>query len=59
MANPDYWGEGPYADKLTMIEFADPTAKLNALLGGTVDHLALLDSSQVPTVKSTPGYRGP
>ncbi|HET6495825.1 MAG TPA: ABC transporter substrate-binding protein, partial [Thermoleophilia bacterium] len=56
VANPDYWGEGPYADKLTMIEFADPTAKLNALLGGSVDHLAILDTSQVPTIESTPGY---
>jgi peptide/nickel transport system substrate-binding protein len=56
VANRDYYGEGPYADKLTMIEFADPTAKLNALLGGSVDHLAILDTSQVPTIESSPGY---
>lgn len=54
-ANPNYWGEGPYADTLTMIEFSDPTAKLNALLGGTVDHMTLLDSSQVSAVKGTAG----
>ena len=56
-ANLDYWGEGPYADTLTMIEFADPTAKLNALLGGTVDHVAVIDSAQATTVKSSPGFK--
>ena len=53
-ANTSYWGVGPYADQLTMIEFADPTAKLNALLGGTVDHITLLESSQASVVQSTP-----
>jgi peptide/nickel transport system substrate-binding protein len=57
VANRDYWGEGPYADKLTMIEFADPAPQLNALLGGTVDHLANLASSQMGIVKSTPGLK--
>jgi peptide/nickel transport system substrate-binding protein len=56
-ANPDYWGEGPHADTLTMIEFADPTAKLNALLGGDVDHMTLLDSSQAATVQGTAGMK--
>jgi peptide/nickel transport system substrate-binding protein len=56
-ANTNYWGEGPYGDTLTMIEFADPTAKLNALLGGTVDHVAVIDSAQASTVKSTPGFK--
>ena len=56
VANRDYWGVGPYADKLTMIEFTDSTAKLNALLGGSVDHLAMLETSQVPMVESSPGF---
>ena len=56
-ANPNYWGVGPYVDTLTMIEFADPTAKLNALLGGTVDHMTLLDSSQVTAVKAATGMQ--
>ena len=38
-------GRGPYCDTLTLVEFADPTAKLNALLGGQVDYM---------TVSSTP-----
>lgn len=53
----DYWGEGPYADKLTMIEFADPTARLNALLGGTVDHIDSVDGSQAGVIQKTPGYK--
>ena len=52
-ANPNYWGDGPYADQLTMIEFADPAAKLNALLGGTVDHITLLASAQASVVSAT------
>jgi peptide/nickel transport system substrate-binding protein len=55
-ANPNYWGVGPYADKLTMIEFADPAARLNALLGGTVDHIDLVESGQAAVIKSTPGF---
>ena len=53
----NYWGDGPYADTLTMIEFADPTAKLNALLGGQVDYATLVDSTQAATLKATPGYK--
>jgi len=50
-ANPNYWGEGPYADQLTMIEFDDPTARLNALLGGTVDYCELVEYAQAGAVK--------
>jgi peptide/nickel transport system substrate-binding protein len=52
-ANTDYWGEGPYCDQLTMIEFGDPTAKLNALVGGTIDYAVILDSAQIATVKAS------
>jgi peptide/nickel transport system substrate-binding protein len=55
--NPNYWGVGPYLDKLTMVEFADPTARLNALLGGTVDHIDLVASSQADVIKSTSGFK--
>jgi peptide/nickel transport system substrate-binding protein len=53
-ANPNYWGEGPYADQLTMIEFADPTARMNALLGGTVDHCEMVEYGQADVVKGNP-----
>lgn len=55
-ANANYWGEGPYADQLTMIEFADSTARLNALLGGTVDHIDLVESAQADVIKSNAGF---
>jgi len=51
-ANTDYWGEKPHVDKLTIIEFADPTARVNALLGGTVDAISDLPSSQVKVVQA-------
>ncbi len=51
-ANPDYWGEGPYADELSMIQFADSTARLNALLSGAVDHIELVEAAQTEVIKS-------
>ncbi len=51
-ANTAYWGEKPHVDKLTIIEFADPTARVNALLGGTVDAISDLPSSQVKVVQA-------
>ncbi|HQJ27246.1 MAG TPA: ABC transporter substrate-binding protein [Thermoleophilia bacterium] len=51
-ANPDYWGEGPFADELSMIQFADATARLNALIDGQVDHIELVEPAQVPIIES-------
>jgi len=46
--NPDYWrqGGGPYVDKLSIIEFADTTAQMNALLGGAVDYVQMIPGAQ-------------
>jgi peptide/nickel transport system substrate-binding protein len=46
--NPDYWreGGGPYVDKLSIIEFADNTAQMNALLGGTVEWVQMIPGAQ-------------
>jgi peptide/nickel transport system substrate-binding protein len=54
--NPNYFGEGPYVDQLTLIEFADPVARVNALLGGTVDQVTNLAATQAQTVTASPGY---
>jgi peptide/nickel transport system substrate-binding protein len=54
--NPNYFGEGPYLDELTLIEFADPVARVNALLGGTVDHATNLAATQAQTISTSPGY---
>jgi len=51
----DYFGGAPYLDQITMIEFADPTARFNALQGGTIDAMCNLNGSQVPVVKSAAG----
>jgi peptide/nickel transport system substrate-binding protein len=46
--NPDYWRQdgGPYVDKLSFIEFADTTAQMNALLGGSVDYVQMIPGAQ-------------
>ena len=46
--NPHYWrqGGGPYVDQLSIIEFADNTAQLNALLGGAADYCQMIPGSQ-------------
>ena len=46
--NPKYWRQdgGPYVDQLSLIEFADNTAQLNALLGGVVEYSNMIAGSQ-------------
>ena len=51
--NPNYWRSGePYFDQVTIIDFADATAQVNALLGGQIDAMTDLPASQVQVVKS-------
>ena len=40
-----------------MIQFADTTARLNALLGGTVDHIDLVESAQASAIRSAAGFQ--
>ena len=42
--NPHYWrqGGGPYVDQITLNEFADNTAQLNALLGGSAEYCPMI-----------------
>lgn len=50
---PNYWRSGqPYFDTVTIIDFDDSTAQVNALLGGQVDAMTDLPASQVAIVKS-------
>ena len=48
--NEHYFGEVPHVDTLTVIEFADPAARVNALLGGTVDAISDLPSAEARVV---------
>jgi peptide/nickel transport system substrate-binding protein len=51
--NPNYWRSGePYFDTVTITDFADATAQVNALLGGQIDAMTDVTSSQVQTLKA-------
>ncbi len=47
VANPNYWGEGPYVDQVEVIDFKDDTSRINALVSGAVEMIA-----QVPRVNA-------
>jgi peptide/nickel transport system substrate-binding protein len=55
---PNYWEKGkPYVDSLTIIDFPDATARVNALLGGQVDAIDNLPAAQLQSVKANPNLR--
>jgi peptide/nickel transport system substrate-binding protein len=49
--NENYFGQIPYVDDLAIIEFADTTARVNALLGGSVEAISDLPSAQIQVVE--------
>ena len=54
--NPHYWRPGePYVDQLTIIDFPDNSARVNALLGGQVQAIDGLPAAQVTTIQSHGG----
>jgi peptide/nickel transport system substrate-binding protein len=56
--NPNYWQKGrPYVDQLTIIDFPDSTARVNALLGGQVDAIDNLPSGQIAQVQGNSGLK--
>ncbi|HEY2439128.1 MAG TPA: ABC transporter substrate-binding protein, partial [Solirubrobacteraceae bacterium] len=55
---PNYWQTGkPYVDQLTIIDFTDDTARVNALLGGQVLAIDNLPSGQIAQVQGTSGLK--
>jgi peptide/nickel transport system substrate-binding protein len=51
--NPNYWRTGqPYFDTVTITDFSDSTAQVNALLGGQIDAMTDVPAAQVSAVKS-------
>jgi len=51
----DYWDTPPYVDTLTMIEFADDTARINALSSGQIQAMSQLPKSQATMIEGTEG----
>jgi peptide/nickel transport system substrate-binding protein len=50
---PHYWQAGmPKADQLTIIDFTDDTARVNALLGGQIDLADTLPTADLAEIKS-------
>jgi peptide/nickel transport system substrate-binding protein len=46
--NPDYWRAGePHVDEVVIIDFAEETARVNALLGQQVDAITNLPTAQI------------
>src|SRR5262245_32307519 len=51
--NPNYWRSGqPYFDTVTITDFSDATAQSNALLGGQIDAMTDVASSQVKVLQA-------
>ena len=54
----NYWRDGePYADELVIIDFTEPTAKVNALLGGQVEAINNVPFSQLSSIEGNPELR--
>ncbi len=55
---PNYWQTGkPHVDSLTIIDFTDDTARVNALLGGQVQAIDNLPTGQISQVQGTSGLK--
>ncbi len=51
--NKNYWRTGqPYFDQVTIIDFSDPSAQVNALLSGQIDAMTDIPFAQIEVAKS-------
>jgi peptide/nickel transport system substrate-binding protein len=51
--NPNYWKSGqPYFDSVKVIDFADSSAQVNALLSGAIDAMTDIPFAQITTAQS-------
>lgn len=55
-ANTEYFGEGPFIEKLIYQIVPDPNTQVQQLLNGEIDYLDPLPNAQVPTFESNPDY---
>ncbi|ULX53891.1 ABC transporter substrate-binding protein [Cupriavidus taiwanensis] len=55
--NDAYWKPGkPYLDEIELVGIADESARVNALLSGGMDLVAMINPRAVARIKGTPGY---
>jgi peptide/nickel transport system substrate-binding protein len=55
---PHYWQSGrPLADQLTIIDFTDDTARINALLSGQIDLADTVPTEQIPQIQGSSGLQ--
>lgn len=48
----NYWGEGPYFDRVTILDMPEETARVNSLLSGQVHAIQGVPASQLPAISS-------
>lgn len=53
----EFWGGSPWVDDLTIIEFADETARVNALSSGEVEAISQLPTSQAKVIEAAGGLK--
>lgn len=52
--NPNYWRSGePYFDQVTVIDFPDASAQVNALLGGQLDAMTDIPFAQIEVAQAS------
>jgi peptide/nickel transport system substrate-binding protein len=56
--NKNYWKPGlPFLDSVTILDFADPTALLNAITSNVIDATGFLTGTQLRVLQNTPGIK--
>jgi peptide/nickel transport system substrate-binding protein len=56
--NHNYWKPGlPFLDSVTILDFADPTALLNAITSNVIDATGFLTGTQLRVLQNTPGIK--
>lgn len=58
VANKNYWKRGlPYLDSVTILDFSDATANMNALTSDVIDATGQLTGTQMRVLQATPGVK--
>lgn len=58
-ANTEYFGEGPYLEKLIYQIIPDPNTQVQSLQNGEIDFVDGIPNAQVPVFESNPEFKAP